>query len=294
MAALTAPPEEHWVAPKVSSGLGNRLFQFAAAAGAARRWGRRAVFFLPRCSGSPHGAFNTIFRMFPSVEVINTAPTWTELQEPPRRFYEHIPLGAEAPAPGAIVIAGYRQSPEYFTEIPITPDWASALGPGGSAAIEAEAGLETAAERGRTVALHVRLGDYLNLPHHQQDLSWYYVEALKHVPAGSRIHLFSDEPEKCLEYFKRLIGSFEGLTLTVAKKRSDVEGLYEFSCCLGGTICANSTYSWWGAYFAHARGAAWATVPSHWGQGQPEPVDLFCSWMRVIDVEAPVALRSVS
>ena len=74
----------------------------------------------------------------------------------------------------------------------------------------------------------------------------------------------------------------KNIRLGMAVTNSDLESLYEMSLCLGGTITANSTFSWWGAWFAHAAGAAWATYPSSMGQGQPEPVDLFPEWGDVI------------
>jgi hypothetical protein len=161
--------------------------------------------------------------------------------------------------------------------------------------LERDAGLAEEGVRHRTVAVHVRLGDYKKLPHHQQDLGGYYAKALGRVAAGdcgksngasARIHLFSDEPELCSATFASFC-RLSGLEFTVARVRSDIESLYELSLCWGGTICANSTFSWWGAWFAHEAagegvGAHWATMPDKWGAGQPDPVDLFPSWAQVL------------
>jgi len=196
-----------------------------------------------------------------------------ELTEPPRRFYEYIPLG---PAPPRnTLIGGFRQSPLYYAT-GLKPDWDSAIGPAIRRKVEALAGLQTLEERRNTYAIHVRLGDYRILAHHQVDLSAYYKKALERLPAGARLHLFSDEPALCRNIFK-------GLRLTEAVTHSDVESLYEMSLCLGGTITGNSTFSWWGAWFAHAAGAAWATYPSSMGNGQPEPGDLVPDWGTVLE-----------
>lgn len=280
-----------WVSPALTSGLGNRLFQMAAAAGAAERWGRQLAFYVPAMTENPHGRTGTIFDLFPLVPVVEEPPADAPfvLQEPPRRFYEYLGLGATAPHPAKpVLMRGFWQSPRYFPVVTMpTPDWGRALG--GAAArrwLERDAGLAEEGERRRTVALHVRLGDYRKLPHHQQDLGAYFAAALGRIDAGKRVHFFSDEPELCAKFFEGVCAR-RGLQYTVARVRSDVESLYEMSLCWGGTVCANSTFSWWGAWFAHgaaaaAGGAHWATMPDRWGAGQPEPVDLFPEWAEIV------------
>jgi hypothetical protein len=268
-----------WVSPALSSGLGNRLFQFAAAAGAAERWGCDLVFYLPACKDSPHGPINSIFKMFPSIPLLEDVMPVTELTEPPRRFYDFVPITLPASHSGQILVKGFRQSPLYFPK-ELRPDWDSALGGAPiRRKVEALAGLD--GERRRTYALHVRLGDYRLLPHHQVELSHYYEQALARVPAGSRLHLFSDEPNACQKLFAGICAARQ-LQMTMAVTASDVESLYEMSLCLGGTITANSTFSWWGAWFAHQNGAAWATYPDSMGAGQPEPTDFVPEWGTVL------------
>ena len=220
--------------------------------------------------------------MFPSVRIVEALEVCKELVEPPRRFYQYIPLGPLTAQ--HTLVSGFRQSPLYFPQM-ITPDWDSALGgPVVRKKVEALAGLETIEARRQTYAIHVRLGDYKHLPHHQVDLSSYYAKALERVPAGSRLHLFSDEPDYCRGLFNKVVAAKQ-LNFTVAVTHSDVESLYEMSLCLGGTITANSTFSWWGAWFAHTGGAAWATYPDSMGQGQPEPVDFYPEWATIINCQ---------
>jgi hypothetical protein len=223
--------------------------------------------------------------MYPDVPLIDTSDPYTEIKEPHRAYYEYIDLG-DRPVGGNVVLHGFRQSPHYFPRNlgGLEPNWDSALGgPLVRRWIETDAGLATSVEQQSTVSLHVRLGDYTKLAHHQVDLGGYYGEALRRLSPGSRLHLFSDEPERCAAHFATFANT-HGIHFTVAKKRSDVESLYEMSLCRGGNITANSTFSWWGAWFAHTHGSPWATYPNNWGQGMPEPTDIFPDWAIVISV----------
>jgi len=274
-----------WVAPSLGSGLGNRLFQYAAARGLAERWGKQLRFLIGHCKESPHGPLATIFRLYPDVPLIDSSENYLEIKEQPRGYYDFVDVG-DNPLQGNIVLQGFRQSPLYFPNNlgGLVPNWDSALGgPLVRSWIEKDAGLSDLAERQRTVSLHVRLGDYLKLPHHQVDLGRYYATCLQGLKRGQRLHLFSDEPERCATQFAGFANT-HGIAFTVARGRSDVESLYEMSLCLGGNITANSTFSWWGAWFAHTNGSAWTTYPSNWGQGMPSPTDLFPEWGTVITV----------
>lgn len=275
----------NWLAPSLGSGLGNRLFQHAAAAGLAEKWDKSLQFLISRCTESPHGPLATLFRMYPRVPLVDISESYIEFKEQPRAYYRYTPFSDTGPQ-GGVVLQGFRQSPLYFPKnlALLQPDWDSALGgPLVRRLIEKDAGLALTTHKKRTVSLHVRLGDYLKLQHHQVDLGGYYMKALEKIKPGSRVHLFSDEPERCTQQFEAYAKAHE-LVFTVAKPRSDVEALYEMSLCLGGNIVANSTFSWWGAWFAHASGSPWATFPNNWGQGMPTPADLFPEWATILDV----------
>jgi len=267
-----------WVAPELTSGLGNRLFQFAAAAGAAEEWGRELVFYMPMTDVAPHGALSSIFRMFPTVRIVEENVDTIEYNEPRLFYYQHVSLGPKSAAPH-IVIKGSRQSPKYFPKAGIKPDWDSALGAAARRRIHTLAAIDPAT----TYAIHIRLGDFRLLPHHQVHLTNYYRQALEKVPEGARLHVFSDEPNTCIKVFKS-IAEQRKLVLSMAVTQADVESLYEMSLCLGGIITTNSTFSWWGAWFAHASGAKWATFPSSMGAGLPDPTDYYPEWGTVLEV----------
>lgn len=269
----------------LSSGLGNRLFQYAAAAGLAEQWNRPLQFNIHASAHAHHGAISTVFRMFPRVPLTDSSDNALAIKEPPNAYYDYIPFG-ETPPQVSVVVDGFRQSPLYFPKELrlLVPDWDLALGgPLVRELIEKKAYLHILEERKRTISIHIRLGDYVGLAKHQVDLGKYYFEALQRVKPGQRLHLFSDEPMKCAALFHKYCTS-KGILFSVATVYSDVESLYEMSLCLGGNIVANSTFSWWGAWYAHENGSPWATYPSNWGKGQPEPTDLFPEWATIIPV----------
>ena len=261
-----------WVAPHLTGGIGNRLFEFAAAAGLAEKWNRRVVFFLPRCSSTDHGPFDTIFKLFPSVPIIESAESWETLEEPRNNMYRYTPF-SQMPVNGPTIVHGYRQSEKYFPVGGVVPDFEGALGPEKAATIRAKMPKDA-------WFLHVRLGDYKILPHHQVNLKGYYAECLDKVPKGSPLILFSDEPELCSEYFMIEAGP-RSLDFSVCTNKDELVNLYMMSLCSGGAITANSTFSWWGAYFARQnakKSTFQAFYPSMWGQGMPPPIDLIPSW----------------
>ena len=62
------------------------------------------------------------------------------------------------------------------------------------------------------------------------------------------------------------------------------------SLCWGGAVIANSTFSWWGAWFAHqstSKPESFVGVyPKVWGQGLPPARDIIPKWGITIDNKA--------
>lgn len=281
--------QEAFVAPRIGGGIGNRLFEFAAAAGAAEKWGRRLCFATEYVEPNTHGSPTTIFKMFPQVPVVDIpAEEMDSVEYGNEEVYTFRPFPERPPSDRTIVMKGFFQSPLYFPKGGVWPNWGHAINVTRLAAIECESGLTNDAERRRTWFIHFRFGDYKDNMFHYWPLDRYYKKCLMSVPSGARLHVFSDEPELCHDW---LLGTLEEIgakvEVTWSKTVVDVEGLYEMSLCWGGAICANSTYSWWGAYFAHMRGgnAHRAYYPDGWGLGVPPPSDLVPSWGEKVATE---------
>ncbi|NBO60990.1 MAG: alpha-1,2-fucosyltransferase [Flavobacteriia bacterium] len=267
-----------WVAPHLTGGLGNRLFQYAAAAGLAEKWNRQVVFFLPRCNETGHGPFENTFKLLPLVPVLASEAEWETLLEPQSCMYRFCPF-PDTPIEKNAVIQGYRQTESYFPSGGVRLDFKTALGEQRFQELKLK-------EPTNTWFLHVRLGDYKILPHHQVDLRKYYVKCLVHVPKDAKLLFFSDEPKLCAEAFRGICSQL-GLQFEVVEREDELECLYLMSQCKGGAITANSTFSWWGAYLAHQDSPLTfrAFYPTQWGQRMPPPVHIIPSWGTAIDVE---------
>ena len=106
-----------------------------------------------------------------------------------------------------------------------------------------------------TVFLHIRGGDYLGNWTHDVDLSTnYYPNAIKQFPEGTKFSVFTND----IQYAKTKL-FLNGISHEFIQE-SEVDSMYLMSKCWGG-ICANSSFSWWGAYLNKNRKLI---LPSKW------------------------------
>ena len=128
--------------------------------------------------------------------------------------------------------------------------------------------LRTRFELDGTAFLHVRRGDYVDIPHihYNQSMSYYETALLALPDLVKRILIFSDDIEwvKQQELFRNT-SRFQ----FVSEDLDEIQSLALMSLCTEGAICANSTFSWWGAFLgAHAKRAP-VFVPSRWISDPP-------------------------
>ena len=260
-----------YVVPRLTDGLGNRLFQYAVALGLAKKWNRTVAFsrdfFLP----TNYGDFEDFFKLFPDVPIITGPAAPKILGLSINLVFSFIDL--EEP-PEDVVVSGHMHNPQYFEGVDIRPTWP--LVP---------------QESSGAWMIHFRRGDYDFLPHHQVDLTRYYRRCLLAVPEGSKLRVFSDEPERCKELLESVVDG-RNFDISWSTETVDYKALYEMSLCTGGAITANSTFSWWGAYFAKANAETKANAlantgyrayyPSSWGKF-PDPAGIVPAWGEVVD-----------
>ena len=267
-----------WVAGHLTGGIGNRLFQHAAAAGLAEKWETPLVFYLPDCSPTNHGPFENIFNLFPSVPRITKEVSIERLPEPKQGTFIYTPF-PEKPTSSYVTIDGWRQTELYFPKQGLFPDFEAALTKEKCQFLLKDYDLDTDEKRRATWFLHVRLGDYKILPHHQIDIHDYYTKAVKHIPEGARVFLFSDDIEPFGIFLQGFLRQM-GIDPLLIPLKDELETLYVMSQCWGGAIVANSTFSWWGAYFAkkYTPYPYTAVYPGVWGRGLPPAKDIVPSW----------------
>lgn len=107
--------------------------------------------------------------------------------------------------------------------------------------------------------LHIRRGDYLKLPnfHFNQPLE-YYLHCANQLN-GSKLYILSDDPE-----WIQSQPAFQQAPFQVVDIPNELEALAFMSLCTAGAVCANSTFSWWGAFLGAYAERAPVFVPERW------------------------------
>lgn len=131
--------------------------------------------------------------------------------------------------------------------------------------------------KNEVISVHVRLGDYESLQDvYPKCTENYYLTALEMLPKDATIIIFSDEPKKAIELFKKV---------NRPHILSDGTDRYVDMCTM--TLCdyhiiANSSFSWWGAWMSNSKKVI---SPSKWygrAPGAPkEWDDIYCpEWIK--------------
>jgi hypothetical protein len=259
------------VACRLSDGLGNRFFQIATLLGYAEKHRHSPVLVKEWMLETNHAMTKTISDYFPGLPTIPLVPGWLLMEEPGELLYRHVDL---PPVLGNVKLQGYFQSEKYFPS-------------GGVARPSILTGVD---ERYQNYAfLHIRRGDYL-LPvcqHHRVDLTIYYRYALSaFADSDTRILVCSDDLDWCRSHLVATYGDLISADRWEFFNGNDYETLRAMTACGRGGITANSTFSWWGAYWGIGRGLhAVYAMPAVWGLPPlPPVVDLHPSWATVLPV----------
>lgn len=130
-----------------------------------------------------------------------------------------------------------------------------------------------------TCSIHVRRGDYLNLQdHHPTQKMDYYREAISKMDSDTRFVVFSDDIEWCKENFTEDMGDF-----IFASKNADYIDLALMKSCKNNIIC-NSTFSWWGAWL-NDNSEKIIIAPSKWfgkAYSNKNINDIYCKdWIKI-------------
>jgi hypothetical protein len=225
------------VTPKLIGGLGNQLFILASAMDIAIRSNRTLVFHQEYVNcHCPYDRLITA--LFPSIPVQLNLQIDQECCGADFSYVDMIPYIQTDKA--TISIAGYNQHPSYipsgFTQfIQHIPDISPYI------------------HRSDLAFLHVRRTDYVNHPCYPCDTDRYYttaVQQLLSVNPNVKLLIVSDDTAWSNPYIQTLLAPLlpKERILTLDRDYSATDTLKIMANCCGGAICANSSFSWWGAY----------------------------------------------
>lgn len=99
-----------------------------------------------------------------------------------------------------------------------------------------------------SVSIHIRRGDYLNLPNYCVCDEKYYRQAIKHICENVDtpvFYVFSNEPDWCESFMQQFGVEFKIVNWN--QGRDSYQDMYLMTQCKHNII-ANSTFSWWGAW----------------------------------------------
>lgn len=225
-------------------GLGNQLFQYAAAETIAKLTGRQFYLYTLETRKTDHSQeeyFNTIFKEFKSLHH-QPADQYTNVYEDDQHTFIDWNSKIHSNNPN-VILFGYFQNWKYIHD-----DFCKRLT------------FDTTILRRfpihkKAVFLHIRGGDYKNNWLHDLGLDSYYEKAIQMFPTGTHFYIFTNDIEytKTKPFLNSISYSFVF--------ENEVNSLYLMSQCGVGGICANSSFSWWGAYLNRHRKIV---MPSKW------------------------------
>lgn len=212
-------------------GLGNILFSFANTFALSKKNNLTLKILYDH-----HGYLHThptfykekIFKNFQEIQNVNNFLKYEYWDFP---FQE-----ATIPKDNNIIVIGYFQSEKYFKEY--EHELRSIIL--NDEKLISELKQKYIPSNKKTVSLHIRRGNYLQLSdlHKVLDLD-YYKKSLQ-MFKNHKVFIFSDDIEYCKS---NLILE----DCVFVENKSDIEDLYLMSLC-DNHIIANSTFSWWGAW----------------------------------------------
>jgi hypothetical protein len=247
---------------KLKGGLGNQLFQIAAAYAYSKK--HNTTLHLDDstwCGGQGKSGTeykHTIFRNFqfndvyPRSVIIYKEP-WFNYSQIERLKLDNY----------CVQLDGYFQSLKYFDEY--QEEFKSNL---------CLPTVDTTFIKDENVAFHIRRGDYLNYPDEHYVCKTDYFNRCFDMFVGYQINVFTDSPDYVLNEFKdkefNLIQTSSELNdLTLMSQHDNV-------------VCSNSTFSWWGSFLGRKKKRI--IVPSKWFVGGPEYNDVYREDMTKLDV----------
>ncbi len=262
---------------RLHNGLGNQLFQYAAARALGRRLGvpTRADIsgFAKVRDRQSHEARHELPGLGLEMESATAeelrgarAPAWWQAKLGKRAAIPalvqnngDVPRAAWRAVSAPVYLDGYWQGEEFFAEA--REELAESLGRVRPRA--ASAGWLEAVQAPGVVAVTVRRGDYVTSQRVRQTLGLltcdYYQRALAELSTRTEVRaavVFSDDPDWCERELDL------GVPYSVCRLDDSLEQ-FKVAAQAGMLVIGNSTYAWWAAWIASQRGAR-VVMPARW------------------------------
>jgi len=231
----------------VSGGLGNQIFMVSATIAHGARHSRTPRFYLQSPNGGRPAYWDKLFCNVADC-VVSTLPAPTVRHAEPSFSYTEIPANADH-------IYGYFQSEKYFKD-----QFDIVYRRFGIPRLQQEivAKLGDPWICGTRVSLHIRLGDYVQSTETHPVLPPdYYHRALaelsSRVSGNFTIYCFYERSDRNMamariDPLREAYPTYNFVLVPDIWQLDDWEELLLMSCC-DHHIIANSSFSWWGAYF---------------------------------------------
>ena len=239
-------------------GLGNRLFQVAAACGLAaisgRTWGVLDVDPWVHHDTAPH---QRLLELLADCGIPTTNSEWAEgkelsvvqVQEPADSFCHRLEVPQELVTERGILFEfrGYFQSESYWHIRSAAAFMRSLLG-----RRLADGEPSGGEELSGAWAVHIRRGDYVGHSLFEQLWPDYFDRCIRDIQQryrALRLVVVSDDREWCERHVLPRFASTTGHSVSLAPPGSGVlHDLRILAACGAGIVCSNSTFSWWGAW----------------------------------------------
>ena len=212
----------------LQGGLGNMMFQIATAYAVAKD-NQADLFLLEGQQYAPFGNNRVETyqdNILKNISFRSSLPDLRLLKETTHGY-------VEMPEVDDVLLYGYFQSDKYFNH-----HRKSLLDLFGFTQNEV---------KNNNVSMHVRRGDYLQIPKAlPTQPEHYYREALTRIGEYEKLYIFSDDVEWCKE-------TFSDLDVIYQDTNKDHEDLFLMTQ-QRHHIIANSSFSWWGAWLAQSNG----------------------------------------
>ena len=264
---------------RLTGGLGNQMFQYAAALGLAMRRGKALMLDVSGLEAGKTRPYQLCHLKVPqdidtgarpavpvSGSIAARAIRRIKRSACPEGVYRephfHFDPAFFKLSGVDILLNGYFQSPRYFDRVGEL--LRERFRPGAPLSKTAAGWAARIAASPRGVSLHVRRGDYTeganSAVHGVLDRGYYdrAVDLIRELAGKAEFFLFSDEPDFTAETFADLPDAH----VVRSDPAASWEDMFLMARCRHNII-ANSSYSWWGAWLNPAEGKR-VIAPARW------------------------------